>query len=157
MNSHTAQREDWLRTGSVAASSKRDAFTMSDRVLGNDLADDLSAEAGEAAIDHVAARGSPAATLVGVRTPRRRRRISGRRRRRRRRNATHAVRAESAAAIDAGRARVAVLAAWIERGEGAVIGGAELLTRQVKRGMARIGRVRTVRRDVDRRAPELSL
>src|SRR5581483_5237422 len=80
-----------------------------------------------------------------------------RRRGRGRGNSAHAVRAESTAAVDPRRARVAVLAARIERGERAVISGAGFLTRQVERGMARISGVLAVRGDVDGRAPELAL
>src|SRR5579871_1897340 len=101
---------------------------------------------GDALVPYVAARDAARATLVGTGAAR----AAVRRRRRR---AALAVRAEAVAAVDAGRARISVLATGIESGECAMIAGAELLPGQVERRMARVGGVRAVRGDIDRGPP----
>jgi hypothetical protein len=105
----------------------------------------------DAVIVRVAARRTARAALVGLRAPRTR---LGRRSRG---DAAFAVGAEAAAAIDAGRASVAILAAGIERRERTMVSRAELLPRQIERRVARVRRVLAVGGYVDCGSPELTL
>src|SRR6185312_1866948 len=73
------------------------------------------------------------------------------------RDAALAGRAEAPAAVDAALAVRPVAVAGVERGEGAVVAGPELLAGQVEGRVARVAGVLAGRGDVDRRPPELPL
>src|SRR4051794_18929043 len=114
-------------------------------------ADDRAAVTGNAVIRLFAASRTACAVLVRLRAARV---VAGRRRRW---DAALAVRAEAAAAVDASRTGVSILATGIERGERAMVAGPEFLPRQVEGGMARVAGVLPLCGHVDRGSPELTL